>query len=60
MRIFKSFFKVVISSAVISVLCFGAGIIISFYASTPAGASIVLVHLGVFLVSIIAGKITKR
>ena len=60
MRIFKSFFKVVISSAVISVFCFGAGIIISFYASTPAGASIVLVHLGVFLISILAGKITKR
>lgn len=60
MRIFKSFFKVVISSTVISVFCFGAGIIISFYASTPAGASIVLVHLAVFLISIIAGKITKR
>ncbi|MDR2047415.1 MAG: metal ABC transporter permease [Clostridiales bacterium] len=45
MRIFKSFKSVVISSAVVSAVCFLAGILFSFFLSTPAGASIVVVNL---------------
>lgn len=50
MRIFKSFLKVIISSAIISVVCFTAGIIASFIWSTPAGASIIVANLSVFLI----------
>lgn len=44
MRVFKSFKKVVISAAVVSVFCFFMGIVASFVFSTPAGASIVAVN----------------
>ncbi len=44
MRVFKSFKKVVISVAVVSVFCFFMGIVASFVFSTPAGASIVAVN----------------
>ena len=49
MRAFKSFGGVVISSGVLSVLCFLAGMVASYQFSTPAGASIVVVNLIVFL-----------
>ena len=49
MRAFKSFEGVVISSGVLSVLCFLAGMVASYQFSTPAGASIVVVNLIVFL-----------
>ena len=49
MRAFKSFGGVVISSGVTSVLCFLAGMVASYQFSTPAGASIVVVNLIVFL-----------
>ncbi len=49
MQVFKSFFKVVIFSAAISVFCFIAGILASFAWSTPAGASIVVANLIIFL-----------
>ncbi len=49
MRLCRSFFKVVIFSALISTLCFFAGILASFALSTPAGASIVAANLLVFL-----------
>jgi len=48
MRVFKSFKGVVISSAVISAVCFLAGITVSFALSLPAGASIVIVNLITF------------
>lgn len=48
MRLFKSFRSVVICSAVLSVACFIAGILISFVWSLPAGASIVVANLAVF------------
>lgn len=49
MRIAKSFKAVVIGSAVIAVLCTIFGIVVSYYADTPTGASIVLSNLAVFL-----------
>lgn len=50
MRIFKSFKGVMISSGVLAVVCFCAGMIVSYNYSTPAGASVVLANLCVFTV----------
>lgn len=59
MRVFKTFKSVIISSGIISVLCFFIGMIISFGFSTPAGATIVVANLIVFLIFTILGKIKK-
>lgn len=50
MQIFKKFKLVVLSSAIISIICFMVGITISYVFGTPAGASIVIVNLIVFLI----------
>lgn len=50
MRICKRFKTVIVSSVAISVLCFIAGIYMSFVYSTPTGASIVIANLFVFIV----------
>lgn len=49
MRILRSFRGVVICSAVISVVCAGAGILISILWSTPVGSTIVAADIAVFL-----------
>lgn len=49
MQVFKSFRGVVWSSAALSAVCFCAGMTASYCFSTPAGASVVLVNLAVFL-----------
>ncbi len=56
MRVCKSFKAVIITSAVISVLCFIAGITASYFLETPTGASIVAADLIVFGVFVIIGK----
>lgn len=48
MRIFKSFRGVILSSGVLSVVCFCIGMTVSYRLSTPAGASVVLVDLAAF------------
>ena len=48
MRLCKSFKSVVVCSAVISVCCFVAGLIASYFLETPTGASIVVADLIVF------------
>ena len=50
MRVFKSFSGVVLSSGVLSVVCFCIGMVASYVFSTPAGASVVLVNLAMFLI----------
>lgn len=57
MRVFKSFFKVIICAVVISLVCFFVGIISSFVLSTPAGASIVVANLFAFGICALVGKI---
>lgn len=57
MRVFKSFFKVVLCAAILSIVCFVAGIIVSFAFSTPAGASIVVANLIAFLICLLIEKI---
>ncbi len=56
MRVCKSFKAVIITSAVISVLCFIAGITASYFLETPTGASIVAADLIVFGLFVIIGK----
>lgn len=60
MRIFKSFKSVVISSALLSVICFLVGIVISYIYSTPAGASVVSVNIIAFLVFSVMGMVIRR
>ena len=48
MRVFKSFLGVVVSSGVVSVVCFFIGLILSYVYSIPAGASVVVVNLAMF------------
>ena len=55
MRLFKSFRTVTISSALISVFCFLAGVIISFLFAAPTGASVVFINIFVFAVFSAAG-----
>ena len=50
MRVFKSFLSVIICSAVISVICAGAGMMISILLSTPVGSTIVTADIAVFLI----------
>ncbi|MDR1728038.1 MAG: metal ABC transporter permease [Acidobacteriota bacterium] len=48
MRLFKTYKLVIVSSAVLSVVCFLVGITISYMNKTPTGASVVAVNLTVF------------
>lgn len=49
MRIFKSFKRVVLCSAILSVVCLFLGLVVSYVSEAPTGSSIVCVHLIVFL-----------
>jgi zinc transport system permease protein len=49
MRIFKKFRSVTICAAVVSILCFFIGVIISYLYVTPTGASVVIVNIIVFI-----------
>lgn len=60
MRVFKSFKSVTICSAVVSVVTFIIGMIISYAADTPCGASIVCVNIGVFAGFSLVGAVSRR
>lgn len=58
MRIFKTFKSVVISSAIVSVVCFVIGMLLSFVVGNlPSGATIVVVNLVAFLLFSLIGKV---
>ncbi len=63
MRLFKSFKSVIISSAVVSVFCAAAGIILSVLFSTPVGSTIVTANIAVFfifsMISFASGRVKK-
>lgn len=59
MRVFRSFKSVTICSGIISVFTFLAGMIISYAAETPCGASIVCVNILAFLIFFIVGRVKK-
>ena len=60
MRIFKTFKRVVISSGIISVVCFLLGIYFSYVLNISTGAMIVLVNLAVFIICMILEKILEK
>lgn len=60
MRIFKSFRAVIAASAVISVICSSAGILLSILWSTPVGATIVCMDIAAFFLACIAGALLER
>ncbi len=60
MRVFKNFRSVVISSAIISIVCFVIGIFASFIYEIPAGASVVVTNLTVFLAMSMIGFLIKK
>ncbi len=57
MRVCGSFKRVVICSAVLSVVCATVGILLSLLASTPVGPTIVAVDIVAFLGCVIVGKV---
>lgn len=59
MRVFKSFKKVCVFSAVIAVLCFIIGMIVSFMFSTPAGATVVATNIVMFFIFWAIGSIAR-
>ncbi|MFR6018370.1 MAG: metal ABC transporter permease [Paraclostridium sordellii] len=60
MKIFKSFKSVVMSSGIVAILSFCIGMIISYKFSTPTGASIVVVNIIIFILSIIVEKVKSN
>jgi zinc transport system permease protein len=60
MRLFRSFKAVILCSAVLSVVCAAAGILLSILASTPVGSTIVAMDILFFFISWVIGKVTKR
>lgn len=60
MRVFKTFKNVIISSALISIFCFGIGIFASFIYEIPAGASVVVTNLIIFIFFCMVGYIIKK
>ena len=60
MRMFRNFKAVIISSGIISVICFVVGVIISYMYSFPTGACIVVTNLCVFIVFSILGRIFAK
>ena len=59
MRVFKSFRSVTLCSAVVSVVCSVAGLLISILAGTPVGSTIVAADLAAFLIFTIIGVLEK-
>lgn len=60
MQIFKIFKKVVISSLIISLVAFTVGMFISYFYTTPTGATIVIVNLCVLIIFKILSVIFNR
>lgn len=60
MRIFKSFLSVTICSAILAVVNFTIGLVCSYAFSIPAGASVVVVNLGMFIVFSLVAGVRKR
>ena len=60
MRLCKTYRKVIICSAVVSVICFIAGIVGSYFLETPTGATIVIMNLVLFLLFTLASKVKSK
>ncbi len=60
MRVFKSYKRVVLCAAALSVLCAVGGILFSILASTPVGATIVAADLLAFLIFSVIGRLKGK
>lgn len=60
MRVFKNFFSVIVSAAVIAVVCAVIGIFIAILYGTPVGSTIVAANIAVFILFMFIGKIAKK
>lgn len=60
MRVFKSFKSVTICSALFSVICSLAGMVISIIAGTPVGSTIVAIDILAFAMFVVAGKVRGK
>ena len=60
MRLFRSFRGVVLCAGVTSVLCFCAGLTVSFACSTPVGATVVAANLALFLLSCLTAALRRK
>ncbi len=60
MRIFKSFKSVIVSSAIISVVCFITGITLSYAYSLPTGATVVMANAAMFIVFSVISKLRSH
>ena len=57
MRLCRTFRAVMISAAVVSVVCLVLGLVISYLYATPTGASIVICNMAVFFIYAVIAKI---
>ena len=57
MRIFKSYKSVTLCATLVSIICFFLGIVLSFMISSPAGATIVVINLIIFMIFALIEKI---
>ncbi|MBR1422413.1 MAG: metal ABC transporter permease [Ruminococcus sp.] len=60
MRLFKSFKGVIVCSALISVICAAAGILVSILFSTPVGSTIVSADIFVFVIFSVVSLFVRR
>ena len=59
MQIFKTFRQVIISSAVLSIICFVLGLYTSYVIATPTGASVVIANIIAFILCYVFGMIRE-
>ncbi len=57
MRVFRTFRAVTVFSAVLSVVCAAAGLLVSILASTPVGSTIVAADVAAFLICLLIGRL---
>lgn len=60
MRLCKTFRGVTLCSALLSLVCFFMGVIISYVYNTPTGASVVIINLLAFAIFSIIGAVRKK
>lgn len=60
MRLFKHFQWVVLASAIISVVCFFAGMVTSYYYELPSGASVVMLNIVALVICSLTGAVANR
>ena len=60
MRMFKTFKSVIISSAVISLICAVFGILAAVLISTPVGSTVVVANITVFFISFALGEVFAK